>query len=92
MKRLRSPVFRPSLLALSLGLAGLPIGLSAATAPASASNEAQARVIVRFKAAAPSVLAKPMASRAAPAEVADLAGQRAHALALRTGLAARGGL
>lgn len=92
MKRLRFPLFRPSLLALSLGLAGLPIGLSAATATASASNEAQARVIVRFRAAAPSVLAKPMATRAAAAEVADLAGQRAHALALRTGLAARGGL
>lgn len=73
---------------MPLLLSGL-CGLLSLALPARAAD-AEARVIVRFKPAAQSVLLKPMAAGAADSEVRSIAQQRAQSLASRTGLAAQG--
>jgi serine protease len=72
------------LLGAGLLLAGLAHG-----APA---DETEARVIVRFKPTAQSVLAKPLSMRSGETEVRSIAQQRTHALALRSGMASAKGL
>ncbi|QPF75924.1 S8 family serine peptidase [Roseateles sp. DAIF2] len=81
---------KPMLLRLSLLSSALALGY-ASTAVHAASEAEEARVIVRFKAAAQSVRAKPLALRARAMEAADIAQTRAYGLGLRTGrsLAAR---
>lgn len=62
-------------------LIAAPVVQAAADAPGG-----EARLIVRFKPVAPSVLVKPMAARVSEGEMRSIAQQRAHALSMRTGL------
>lgn len=76
----------PSAFSLTLLNLALAIGF---TGTAHALVDDEARVIVRFKAGAQSVRAKPLALRARAAEAADIAQTRAYGLGLRTGQALR---
>ncbi|MBA4340809.1 MAG: peptidase [Methylibium sp.] len=83
----------PSSFSLGAALLGLLGVLSAAQAQTQAvAAETEARVIVRFKPAAQSVLAKPLSMRSGDTETRSIAQQRTHSLALRSGLAAGKGL
>ncbi len=75
----------PTRLARALSLA-LAVGAVGAQAQ-SANAEEQARVIVRFKSSAQSVLAQPMSAKLRVAEAREIAQNRAYALGLRTGRA-----
>ncbi len=77
----------PSSFSLGAALLGLLGVLSAAQAQTQdVAAEAEARVIVRFKPAAQSVLAKPLSMRSGEVEARSVAQQRTHSLALRSGL------
>lgn len=83
----------PSFLSVGAALLGLLGVLSAAQAQTQAvAAEAEARVIVRFKPAAQSVLAKPLSMRSGDTETRSIAQQRTHSLALRSGLTGGKGL
>jgi len=76
-----------SALLASLSLAAVFSPLPASAAASSVSASSQARVIVRFKAAAQSVRAKILAADALPSQAIQVAQTRGTALGLRMGLA-----
>ncbi|MCV2353541.1 S8 family peptidase [Paucibacter sp. B2R-40] len=79
-------ILAPFLSTLLLGAALYPQSSLAAATEASAAESYSARVIVRFKPAAPSVRAKIMSAQASKASAQDIAQTRATGLGLRTGV------